>query len=111
MAIDTDAGLASTPAVNIEVGTGNVRSIVTDKATYVLKTGECKLAQVIVWGAGTTWTLDFYDEVAGSGSQIWGWVSATGLGVYALQIPCHTGLTVVSGGTTAGSATIVWSDS
>lgn len=110
MAIDTDIGLATGKQREIIVATGNGRSIITDKATYTLKTGECKLAQVIVWGAGTTWTLDFYDEVAGSGSQVWGWVTATGLGIYALQIPCHTGLTVVSGGTTAGSATIVWSN-
>lgn len=110
MAIDTDRGLATGKAREILVGTGNSRSVVTDKATYVLKTGESKLAQVIVWDAGTTWTLDFYDEVSGAGSKVWGWVSATGLGVYALQIPCHTGITVVSGGTTAGGATIVWSD-
>ena len=110
MAIDTERGLSHGKSKNIEVLTGNCRSIVTDKATYTLKSGEAKLAQVIIWDAGTTWTLDFYDEVAGSGSKVWGWVSATGLGVFALQIPCHTGLTVVSGGTTAGGATIVWSD-
>ena len=110
MAIDTDVGAATGNPPDVQVSTGNARSIITDKATYVLKTGEAKLAQVIVWGAGTSWTLDFYDEVSGAGSQVWGWVSATGIGVYALQIPCHTGLTVVSGGTTAGSATVVWSD-
>ena len=110
MAIDTDQGLATGSPQHTEISTGNARSIVTDKATYTLKTGESKLAQVIIWDAGTTWTLDFYDEVAGSGSKVWGWVSATGLGVFALQIPCHTGITVVSGGTTAGGATIVWSD-
>jgi hypothetical protein len=106
MAIDTEANASSTQGM--PVFTGRYRSIVTDKATYVLRSGPAKLAQVIVWDAGTTWTLDFYDETSGSGSKVWAWVSATGLGVYALQIPCATGLTVVSGGTTAGGCTIVW---
>jgi hypothetical protein len=105
MAIDTQ-GTAS--GVQGEaVFTGRYRSIVTDKATYVLRTGAAKLAQVIIWDAGSTWTLDFYDDVTNA-HQVWGWVSATGLGVYALQIPCNKGLTVISGGTTAGKATIVW---
>lgn len=109
MAIDTDKGLEASPQQQMLVGTGTARSVVTDKATYLLHTGKCKLAQVIVWGAGSTWTLDFYDGITAV-HPIWGWVSATGLGVYALQVPCYTGLTVVSGGTTAGSATIVWSE-
>lgn len=107
MAIDTDSGQQANRPNKSRMSTGNVRSIVTDAATYTLHTGECKLGQLIVWDVGTTWTLDFYDEVSGSGSQVFAWVSATGLGTFALQIPCYTGLTVVSGGT-AGGATIVW---
>jgi hypothetical protein len=106
MAIDTDS--APINAKGVEVSDGNHRSIITDAATYTLRTGQCKLARVIVWAVGTTWTLDFYDEIAGSGSKVFGWLTATGLGIYELQIPCKTGLTVVSGGT-AGGATVVWS--
>lgn len=106
MAIDTGGGAN---AIQGEVVfTGRYRSVITDKATYTLRATAAKLAQVIVWGAGTTWTLDFYDSTGGTTKPVWGWVSATGLGIYALQIPCGNGITIVSGGGTAGSATVVW---
>lgn len=105
MAIDTTGSPNSVQGE--AVYTGKYRSVVTDKATYILRSGPAKLAQVIVWGAGTSWTLDFYDDVTNA-HPVWSWVTATGLGIYALQIPCNKGLTVISGGTTAGSCTIVW---
>lgn len=92
------------------VSTGQNRSILTDKATYALKAAAGRLAQIVVSDAGTTWTIDIYDDpgAATSGKKIWGWVSADGKGTFAVQIPCSAGITVVSGGTTAGLAVIVW---
>lgn len=105
MAIDTDV---HTKLRGIVTWDGARRSIVTDKATYTLRSGPAKLSHIIVFDVGTSWTLDFYDETSGSGSLVWSWVSADGKGRHDLQIPCPTGLTVVSGGTTAGKVTIVW---
>jgi hypothetical protein len=107
MAIDT-AGNAL-DGESQAVHTGSHRSILTDKATYLLRTGQGKLAQIVVTNVGTTWTIDIYDAVtAASGKKIWEWVTADGKGTFAVQIPCSTGITVVSGGTTAGLAVVVW---
>lgn len=107
MAIDS-AGSQS--AVNgTEVHVGNQRSIVSDKATYTLKATAGKFAVLIIQTVGTTWTITVYDALtAVSGKEIVQWVTADGKGPFAYQIPCVTGITVVSGGTTAGQATIVW---
>ena len=107
MAIDT-AGSANSVS-GTEVYVGNQRSILSDKATYTLKASAGKLAVLIIQTVGTSWTITIYDALtAVSGKEIVQWVTADGKGPFAYQIPCVTGITVVSGGTTAGQATIVW---
>lgn len=110
MAIDTDRGLTAQQPVVRDIAAGHARSILSDKATYLLVTGESKLGKLIVQTVGTTWTITIYDALtAVAGKEIVQWVTADGKGPFEYLIPCHTGICVVSGGTTAGQATIVWS--
>lgn len=109
MAINTRHGPIIRGNNQISIVTGAYNSIVTDKATYTLKTEGGFCHQLVVGNVGTTWTLDFYDDQAGSNNKFFSWVTADGKGPFALQIPCNNGITVVSGGTTAGQASIVWS--
>jgi hypothetical protein len=108
MAIDTD-GVKNLPGTSANVNVGNRRSLLTDKATYLLRTGQGKLGKLIIQTVGTTWTITIYDALSAvAGKEIVQWVTADGKGPFEYQIPCATGICVVSGGTTAGAATIVW---
>lgn len=110
MAISTANGPIVRGNNQISVVTGNAASVLTDKATYVLKAAPGFCHQLLVGAVGTTWTIDFYDNAtAGSGRLFFSWVTADGKGPFALQFPCNAGITIVSGGTTAGQASIVWS--
>lgn len=105
MAIDTDSVIQRS---GVEIHTGRFRSILSDAATYLLKTGSGKFGQLVIQTVGTTWTITVYDALtAVSGKEIVQWVTADGKGPFAYQIPCKTGICVVSGGT-AGKATLVW---
>lgn len=109
MAIDTDKD--SPIAGHTIISTGNCRSIVTDKATYLLHTGRGKVGQLMVGDVGSSWTIDIYDALtAVAGKKLFAYTSALGVGPFALQVPIATGITIVSGGTTAGVATLVWED-
>lgn len=93
-----------------EIHTGSVASVITTNTTTVLKaipTG--KVGQVVVWGVGTTATIDVYNDPATTNNKVWSWVSADGKGIFALQMPCSNGITVVTGGAAAPSLTVVWS--
>lgn len=107
MAIDTQQ---SASAVNGNVvHVGRARSILSDKATYTLKSTPGKFAVLIIQTVGTAWTITVYDDTTNtSGKEVVQWVTADGKGPFAYQIPCSKGITVVSGGTTAGQATLVW---
>ena len=91
-----------------EIHSGQKRSVITAAETNQLKTRPGKVGQVIIWDVGTTATLDIYDDPDSNDSPVWGWVSADGKGVFAIQIPMGAGIRVVTGGA-FGKATIVWS--
>ena len=82
--------------------------MITANGTNQLRVGKAKIGQVIVWGAGTAWVLDVYDNASANSSPVWQWVTANGAGIFALQLPVRDGLRVVTSGTTPGSITIVW---
>ena len=107
MAIDTEStDIAKQGTV---IYTGRYRSILTDKATYLLAGRSGKFGQLVIQTVGTSWTITVYDALtAVAGKEIVQWVTADGKGPFAYQIPCKTGICVVSGGTTAGAATLVW---
>lgn len=108
MAVDTES-VAALPSEGVAIYTGRNRSIISDKASYQLKTGMGKVGQLIIGDVGTTWTIDIYDDTATTAAKkIFGWVTAAGVGPFALQCPMKAGIRVVSGGTTAGVATLVW---
>lgn len=91
-----------------EIRTGQANSVITAAETNQLKDSAGKVGQIIVWDVGVTATLDLYDHASGNNNKVWGWVSADGKGVFALQIPMGLGIRVVTGGT-AGGWTIIWS--
>lgn len=110
MAIDTQHGPANGPnTTHQSVVTGNQGSILTDKATYTLKTTPGYVHQLLIGAVGTTWTIDFYDDLTGVNRKFFSWVTADGKGPFTIQFPCSAGITIISGGTTAGQASIVWS--
>ncbi|MGD9889882.1 MAG: hypothetical protein AB7U18_01135 [Dehalococcoidia bacterium] len=107
MAIDTEG--VTIGGDEQKLITGRNRSIIAEKATFLLKTGQGKMGRLIIQTVGTTWTITIYDALSAvSGKEIVQWVTADGKGPFTYDIPCKTGICVVSGGTTAGAATLVW---
>jgi hypothetical protein len=80
-------------------------------ATTTLKTGPGYLQGITVNNAGTSWTLQIFDSVAGSGTAIAGGtaftVPAAGTGLN-YDYGFSNDLTIVASGTTAGSITVAW---
>jgi len=58
--------------------------------------------------AGVGWTINIYDDSAGTSNLIWAYASADGKVSLELDVPCGVGLKVVAAGTTAGSAVITY---
>lgn len=92
-----------------EIQTGQLASNITAAETNQLTTKPGKVGQVIVYDVGTTATIDLYDHASSNSNKMWGWVSANGVGVFALQLPIQAGIRVVTGGT-FGGCTVVYSD-
>jgi hypothetical protein len=87
---------------------GDEAIAITTSGTFQLTTQTGKIAHVIIWNAGTTWTLDVYDANGSNVNQVWGWATADGKNTYALQIPVDNGVRVVTTGATPGKATVVY---
>lgn len=92
-----------------EVETGQARTVIVANATTQIKAKPGRLAKLIVWGVGTAWVIDIYDHASAETNPIFKWVTADGIGVRELSIPCLYGIRVVASGTTAGSCTVTWS--
>jgi hypothetical protein len=80
---------------------------VTSKTTTVAKIGPGILRAIVINAPGTSDTLTIYDNTAASGTKI-GTVTVTAGYPLVYDVNFSTGLTVVSGGSTAGDYTIVW---
>jgi NhaP-type Na+/H+ or K+/H+ antiporter len=84
---------------------------ISDKATHVLKQGAGFLQAVVVNNAGSSWSLQIFDQVSAAAPAIAG---ATAFAVptagTVLAYGCYfsNGLTIVTAGTTAGSITVIW---
>lgn len=85
----------------------NQRAVITASESNDLLTKPGRIARILVWDVGTTWTLDVYDHGSANNNPVWGWVSADGKGEFDLEIPLGTGLRIVTGGT-AGKATVIY---
>lgn len=94
--------------IGTEIFVGSRKAVITAAETNQLKDRTGKVASIIVWDVGTTATLDLYDNASASSNKVWGWVSANGVGVFALQMPMQRGIRVVTGGT-PGGWTVVYS--
>lgn len=82
---------------------------ITSKTTTTCKTGPGVLKAIIINKAGSSDTLTVYDNTAGSGTTIGSiTVTASVNFVFTYEAAFSTGLTVVSGGTTAGDYTVIW---
>ncbi len=83
---------------------------IASKATFKLKFGPGKLRGVLVTNAGSSWTLQVFDNTTAAAPAIAGTsaftVAAAGTFYNFGDCGFSTGLTVVSGGSTAGAATI-----
>lgn len=102
------ATLGATTVRGTPVHTGERHAVITASETNQLKTVAGKLSHVVVWGAGSGWTIAIYDDPNSNDHQIWGWATADGVGTFALQIPCQYGLRVVTASGTPGSITVVY---
>jgi hypothetical protein len=82
---------------------------ITTKTTTTAKTGSGVLHGIVINKAGSADTLTVYDNTAGSGTTI-GTITVTSSVnfVFLYDVAFSTGLTVVSGGTTAGDYTVIW---
>lgn len=110
-AINTAKGpIVSAHTNRIGIVTGDHRSILTSNSeTTNVKNGAGFLHQLVIGNVGSSWQIDFYDDLLGAANKVYTWVSADGKNPPALQIPLANGLTIVESGTTAGQATAVWS--
>ena len=107
MAASTKGGNAAL-SDGVSTYTGKWASVITASETNQLKAKAGKIGHIAVWDAGTAWVIDVYDDPDSNDSAVWQWVTADGKGIFALQMPMQTGIRIVTSGTTAGSATVVW---
>lgn len=77
----------------------------TANATTVAKTGKGILCKLIVYGVGSSGTVDVYDNTAGSGTKLWAYVTADGKVALDLNVRFTTGLTIVVAGGCLGYVT------
>lgn len=80
---------------------------ITSKTTTVVKTGPGVFRGIVINAPGSTDTLTVYDNTAASGTKI-GTITVTAGFPYIYDAAFTTGLTVVSGGGTAGDYTVLW---
>lgn len=84
------------------------RTVVTANGTTQIKATPGKVSHVVVWGAGSGWTLALYDDPDSDDNQVWQFLSAHDVGTFAIQMPMKNGIRVVASGAVPGSATICW---
>ena len=87
---------------------GNAAIISASETNAGLKTGKGVLGRVFVTNVGSTATLKVYDDPTTSNNQLVDWASADGKVNWELNIPFTTGLTVITAGSTACTAVILW---
>lgn len=84
----------------------NTYNNITTKTTTVVKSGAGVLMGITINKQGSTDTIQIYDNTAGSGTLIASITDTTKASVYNYDVAFATGLTIVSGGTTAGDYTV-----
>lgn len=85
-------------------------AVITSNETNQLTTRAGKIGHVIVWGVGSGNTFNVYDTATGntSGTQIWQWVTATGIGTFVLQMPIQNGLFIQTTGGSVGNFSVMY---
>lgn len=81
---------------------------ITTKTTTVVKAAAGTLAKVVINKSGSSDTLTIYDNTAGSGTIIATITSPTVGMNFQYDVACGTGITIVTGGTTAGDYTVAY---
>lgn len=81
---------------------------ITTKTTTVCRTGSGIFRGITINKAGSTDTLTVYDNTAASGTIIATITVASGIALYEYNATFVNGLTVVSGGGTAGDYTVTF---
>lgn len=102
------ASTGQQPGEGTEIFGGSVRSIITANETNQLKAGRGRLYSLEVWSVGTAWVIDIYDAAAGTTNEVWQYLTADGKVALKLDMPMANGIRVITSGTTAGTAVVVW---
>jgi glutamine amidotransferase-like uncharacterized protein len=92
--------------MSMETANSGNYTAITTATTTVIRNGPGRLLGFFV-GAGTTPTVQIYDNNAASGTQIVPTTASLNPGWYECPANFNTGLTVVTGGTTP-SVTVIW---
>lgn len=92
----------------VQIYTSNSYNNITTKTTTAIKAGAGTLERIVINKTGSADTITIYDSLAGSGTLI-GTITAPTVGMN-LVYNCSfgTGLTIVTGGTTAGDYTVTY---
>jgi len=100
----------ASPYQGTGVYAGTRKTVITSLGTTQVVTGTARVFKLLVYSAGTGWTVDIYDDTgAGTANRIWSYSSVDGKVALNLDVPMTTGIKVVSGGTTAGALVLVYS--
>lgn len=91
----------------VQVYQSNSYVNITTKTTTVVKASAGTIMRLMVNKLGTADTVAIYDNTAGSGTLVGTFTSAL-VGSYTIDATMGTGITVVTGGTTAGDYTIIY---
>lgn len=104
--INTVQGVSGGTPVPISLAADNYVNITT-KTTTAVKAGPGTLGKLVVNKLGTADTVAIYDSLAASGTLV-ATFTAPLVGTYAFDVTMATGITVVTGGTTAGDYTVTF---
>lgn len=97
--------LASNP---VQTFVSNTYQNITTKTTTTVKSGAGTLSRIIINKVGSADTIAIFDNTAGSGTLIGTITSGLEGNTFAYDCAFATGLTIVTGGTTAGDYTVVY---
>lgn len=92
----------------VQIFVSNTYANITTKTTTTLKAGAGTLSRVVINKVGSADTIAIFDSLTGTGTLIGTITSGLEGNTFAYDCAFATGLTLVTGGTTAGDYTVVY---
>lgn len=104
---DPITGLAVSMTDPVQINRSDTYASISTKTTTLVKSGAGTLAAIVVGTLGTVDTLTVYDALTATGTPI---ITITSplVGRLAFDVAFGAGLTIVTGGTTAGNYTVCY---